>query len=169
MHNNDNLTPQTKAVPSVSQPFEKSDIADGETIKLLTEVGFLAIRRNRFTEASCIFETLAQFRPHADFPILGLALIDLSKGLHEVAIHRLTKALTTQPESTDLQSFLCLALFIAGHYEKVEQLAGQLTQDTSNPDTLHLLQTLTQEAKKRHSPLELCNEILERIPIVIRS
>lgn len=104
-----------------------------EAAQLLTEVGFLAVQRNRFPDAEKIFSTLQSFRPGADFPVIGLALTAMSQGRNEEAITGLLTALVDRPESEDLKVFLSLALMLGQRSWESQDVAGQLIANGEDP------------------------------------
>ena len=95
--------------------------AKAETVKLLTEIGFMAAAHCRVKEATTIFEGLQAMRPDSEYPAIGLAVAQLSGKHFDQAIKLLREnALAKNPDSADAKSFLGLALKMAGRTSESE-------------------------------------------------
>ncbi len=100
-------------------------------VKLLAEIGFLAISQGQLADARIIFTTLRAFRPDQDFPAIGMALIAIAENAPHNAITLLQEQIPRVPDSRNLHAFLGLALLFAGRHDDSRRL---LRQHAALPD-----------------------------------
>lgn len=93
---------------------------DGEEIRLLTELGFVAAGAGRLDWAEDIFHALMLLRPQRAFPHIGLALAYMNAARSQEAVALLERARVSVDEGqdgaalADVEAFRGLALQLAG-------------------------------------------------------
>jgi predicted Zn-dependent protease len=108
---------------------------DTQTVRLLTEIGFMAMSRGKAREAEAIFAGVQAARPESETPAIGLALTRIGARKLDDAIRILREeALTRKPESAEAKCYLGLALKLAGRSSEAEKVlreaAGAATGET---------------------------------------
>jgi predicted Zn-dependent protease len=104
---------------------------DSGDVRLLTEIGFLAMRYGRCEEARSIFSAVKALRPDQDAGHIGTALIDMLEGDLDTAIAALEKL----PTSDAARAFLGMALLKQGAAAEAQSVL--LDVAGSAPDTAH--------------------------------
>lgn len=113
-----------------------------ETVRLLTEIGFLAAGRGYPTEAMTIFTGLEAVRPGHEQAPIGIAVTHLNAGRAEEAVRHLRAASAAHPESDNLRAFFGLALKLAGRTRESEQVLQQLLQDGTDEQAVRMAKAL---------------------------
>ena len=104
------------------------------TVKLLSEIGFMAAARCRVQDATTIFEGLQAARPDSEYPAIGLAVAQLSGKNYDQAIKLLREnALAKNPDSADAKSFLGLALKMAGRTSESDTVLKEAATSGKGP------------------------------------
>lgn len=125
-----------------------------DVAQMLAEMGFLAVRRNRLPEAQRIFTTLRSARPDADYPVIGQALVAMTRGAQSDAANMLRAALVERPGSEDLKALLALALLIGQQTLDADEIANELLRNGQNPQARALALAVHDEAVKPTSPTD---------------
>lgn len=102
---------------SPMSPMSPLSPLDGDDVRLLAEVGFLAGARGHAPAARAIFGALALCRPEAWFPQVGLAMAALNRREHDEALRALDEGLRrvrAEAGRRELQALRALALQLAG-------------------------------------------------------
>lgn len=92
---------------------------DGDEIRLLTELGFVAAGAAQLRHAEEIFRALVHLRPQRAFPYIGWALACMNAGQSQEAVAVLDRAKAAigsaqdDAESVDIETFRGLALQLA--------------------------------------------------------
>jgi predicted Zn-dependent protease len=87
-----------------------------EQIRLLAELGLIAVGEGRLEEAEKIIEAVGAVRPREVAVYIARAMLELRRGQAENAIRLIEQeALQTHPGSPLLQAFLGMALLSAGY------------------------------------------------------
>lgn len=100
---------------------------DKEDVRLLTDVGFLALSYGDLGAAATIFKAVHIARPESEAGPLGLALADLAKGDVDAALETLRKL----PPSDPVQLYLAIALWRSGDREAAEDVFNDLKKTAS--------------------------------------
>lgn len=95
---------------------------DKEDVRLLTDVGFLALSYGDLRSATTIFNGVQIARPDGEAGPLGLALAALAKGDVGDALEILSKLPPTDP----VQLYLAIALWRSGDRQAAEDLFNDL-------------------------------------------
>ncbi len=114
----------------------QSEVLGADDIRLLTEVGFVGAGAGLWQQAQQLFEALATLRPNRDFPIIGLATLQLNRQQPEEAVLLLEKvrqALATQPDTPPedvamLAAFHGVALHCARRTAESQQVLQSVLQ-----------------------------------------
>ncbi len=85
-------------------------LISSEELKLLADIGFVAVSRGLFDHASAIFEALKAMRPDGEAGYLGLGMIDILRGTPAAAVTTLQSA----PRTDAVYTFLGIALMQSG-------------------------------------------------------
>lgn len=100
-----------------------------EDVRMLVDIGFIALSRGVDGHAAAIFEGVKAARPTEEAGHLGAALVHLYKGELDAAVAALRKL----PPSDAAQTFLGLALSRQGDTSEARRILGGVI-DTA-PDT----------------------------------
>jgi predicted Zn-dependent protease len=108
---------------------------DTETVRLLTEIGFMAMSRGKQREAEAIFAGVQAVRPKSETPAIGLALTRIGARKLDEAIRILRDdALARNPDSAEAKCYLGMALKLAGRASEADKVlreaAGAATGET---------------------------------------
>ncbi len=102
------------------------ELISEQDVRQLAEIGFAAARNSWVDESRTIFEGLETVRPDSEYPLIGLAVSEMSARRHDEAIVILQKkALKLNAESSMAQSFLGLALRLVGRSQESERWLKQ--------------------------------------------
>ncbi len=93
-------------------------LVSSDELKLLADIGFIAVSRGLFDHASAIFDALKAMRPEAEAAFLGQGMIDILRGAPVDAITTLKNA----PRTDAVYTFLGIALMQAGDLEEGRKL-----------------------------------------------
>jgi hypothetical protein len=104
---------------------------ESRDVRLLTEIGFLALRYGRCQEGRTIFTAVKALRPDQEEGYIGTALIDMLEGHLDTAIAALEKL----PTSDAARAFLGMALLKQG--ATADAQSALLDVAASAPDTPH--------------------------------
>ena len=121
---------------------------DTAEVRKLTEVGFLAAGYGLFEEAATLLDAVRTVRPDSEFPLIGLAVLELTRGTPEEAVSILRRqALPAFPNSSDVKSFLGLALFMVGHRQESRSVLEEVTADAdASAEALALARAVLEQA-----------------------
>ena len=98
-------------------------------VRLLTEIGFLALRHMRCDDSRTIFAAVTALRPDQEAGHIGAALTDLLSGDVDAAIARLEKL----PLSDAARAFLGLALVKQGAAGEALSILADVAASASDP------------------------------------
>lgn len=117
-------------------------------VRRLTEVGFLACGQGRFDEATTIFDALREARPQSEYPLIGLAVLELARNNADGAVAVLRRqALSAFPDSATVKAFLGFALFAQGHRQESRAILEPLVADaTTGAEVLALARGVLESA-----------------------
>jgi hypothetical protein len=104
---------------------------ESRDVRLLTEIGFLALRYLRCDDARTIFAAIRALRPDQEAGHIGAALTDLLSGDVEPAIAKLEKL----PTSDAARAFLGMALLKQGDTPTALDVLADVA--TAAPGTPH--------------------------------
>ncbi|WP_181705344.1 tetratricopeptide repeat protein [Chthonobacter rhizosphaerae] len=113
-------------MPSGSRAL--TDLLDGEDLRLLADIGFIAATRGLHGQAGAIFAALQALRPDTEAPSIGLALTDLAAGRPQDALDRLARG----PRTPAVLVFQGIAAVRCGRRRDAVALFGRLIAD--HPD-----------------------------------
>ena len=69
-------------------------------------------------------------RPNSEYPLIGFAVVELARGRPEEAVRLLqSQALPAFPDSSDVKSFIGLALHLSGRRQESRDLLHQVQAD----------------------------------------
>ncbi|MEL6681604.1 MAG: hypothetical protein AAFQ09_03050 [Pseudomonadota bacterium] len=83
-----------------------AELLETDDLKLLTDIGFIAVSRGLKDHAAAIFNAVQAIRPEGEAGYLGLGMIDILGGDPMAAV----KTLRSAPESDAVRTFLGIAL-----------------------------------------------------------
>jgi hypothetical protein len=117
-------------MPPAADPTCVLSAAD---MQLIAQIGFMACNARHGAAAYQIFEGLRELRPERTFPLIGLAMANLSTGKPEEAVRLLRdQALPAHPEDEELIVFLGLSLRAA---KRMTESATVLNKLLASPGT----------------------------------
>jgi len=87
-----------------------------EEVRLLTEIGFVAIGRNDPDRARRLFAALCELRPDVTFAYLGLAMALMSGGRAPEAVDLLLKVASQFADDPEVQTLLGMALRLCNRH-----------------------------------------------------
>lgn len=106
---------------------------DSNLLKLLMEMGFLAVNTGRLGKAAVIFKGVAQARPESVYPHIGLGCVAMGRGDYAGATEILNNAPVTERAERDLcQGFLGMALKLDGRHGESRQVLIRLQTEGEN-------------------------------------
>ncbi|WP_341367281.1 hypothetical protein [Yoonia sp. BS5-3] len=103
-----------------------AELLEQEDLKLLTDIGFIAVSRGLKDHAVAIFDGVKAMRPEGEAGYLGLGMVEILNGDPAAAV----KTLQTAPPSDAVNTFLGIALVQASEVKKGQKLL-QSVIDTS--------------------------------------
>ncbi|QJP15559.1 hypothetical protein G3545_18995 [Starkeya sp. ORNL1] len=107
----------------ISEAFETEDV------RLLTDIGFIALSRGLDTHATAIFEGVRALRPRQEAGPLGLALVHMFRGELDQAV----AGLRALPPSDAALTFLGIALSRQGAQAEARDILADVI--ATAPDT----------------------------------
>ena len=108
-------------------------------MKLLSEIGFLALETGLSKNAKAIFDGLKAVRPESELPIIGLASIAIVTGKAQDAINMLEKeALKIKPDSDLAKAYLGMSYKLDGHGSKAEELLKEVMKTGKDESALSI-------------------------------
>lgn len=99
---------------------------DGEDVRLLADIGFIALSAGFLREAGEIFEGVKAVRPEGEAGSLGLAMVDMARGDLDKAV----SVLRALPPSSASRAYLGLALARRGDKDEARDVFGMVMQQT---------------------------------------
>jgi Flp pilus assembly protein TadD len=106
---------------------------ESDLLKLLMEMGFLAVNTGRLGEAAVIFKGVARARPNSAYPRIGLGCVAMGRGDYAGAAEILNNAPATERAERDLcQGFLGMALKLDGRSDECREVLHQLQAEGEN-------------------------------------
>ena len=106
---------------------------DSDLLKVLMEMGFLAIKAGKLGEAETIFQGVAQARPTSGHPQIGLGCVAMGRGDFDKAVEILEGAPAKEREERDLcMGFLAMALKLDGRSEECREVVARLQAEGKN-------------------------------------
>lgn len=98
-----------------------------EDIRLLADVGFIALSRGFLAEARALLDALRLLRPGSDACLVGEGVFWLAMGEPAIAVEKLRCG----PPSDAVRSFLGIALFQSGAVEEATDVLDDVAQTAS--------------------------------------
>jgi Tetratricopeptide repeat len=105
------------------------EMLESRDVRLLTEIGFLALRYLRFDDSRTIFAAVKALRPDQEAGHIGAALTDLLSGDIDQAIASLEKL----PTSDAARAFLGMALVKQGATADALTVLADVAASPSDP------------------------------------
>jgi Flp pilus assembly protein TadD len=106
---------------------------DSDLLKLLMEMGFLAINAGRLGEAETIFQGVAQARPNSGYPQIGLGCVAMGRGDYDKAAEILRDSPAKEQEERDLcMGFMAMALKLNGRNAECQDVVSRLQAEGKN-------------------------------------
>lgn len=125
------------------------DRPDGDDIRLLGEIGFLAAGRGMPREAEAIAAGFAAWRPASALAGMVRAIAAMGAGRDDEAARVLREdALRAEPDSADAKALLGLALERAGYRQAAQGVLEPLAADAGGDDTAGRLARAVLEARR---------------------
>lgn len=117
-----------------------------DLVKLLMEIGYVAVGSGLSAEAAAIFAGVEAARPESELPAIGLAVSQMNSGRADEAVRTLRdKALVRKPDSQIAKSFLGLALKLAGFQADSRALLSEVVQANAHAEAVAMAQSLLAE------------------------
>jgi len=122
-----------------------------ETLRLISDIGFMATSNGLSTQAKSIFDAVELLRPDSVLPDIGKALNYLNLNQFQNALDVLEKkALKKEPDDPTVNAFIGMALMLMGRNNESEGfLKPVLNQD--DKVAANLASTLLEELKSQAS------------------
>ncbi len=120
--------------------------ADTALVKLLMEIGYVAVGSGMTPAAEALFQAVRAARPASDGPIIGLAVARLNSGDYAEAVRLLGQdAAKLSPPSELARAFYGLALRKAGSRTESETVLREVCENGRDAAAVALAQSLLQE------------------------
>ena len=116
-----------------------------EIVKLLMEIGYIAVGQGLYRESRAIFEALRRARENSEYPLIGLAVCELNAGQGDVALKLLEEAENLNSENYLIKSFKGLAYKVMGEIFKAKEVLEDVLSNTEQKDALNLARALLDE------------------------
>ncbi|MCX5772423.1 MAG: tetratricopeptide repeat protein [Candidatus Hydrogenedentes bacterium] len=112
-------------------------------VRLLAELGLIAVGEGRLEEAAAITDAVAAYRPNEVAVYVARALIELRRGKPEDAVRLLeSDALANHPGNPMLQTFLGMALMAAGYGARARGILETMALQQTDMKAAALAQSL---------------------------
>ncbi len=118
---------------------------DTALVKLLMEVGYLATGNGFSDEARTIFRGVAAARPESEYPLIGLAVVEMNEGNLQEAVRLLEKARKLNPESWLAASFMGLAYKLSGETTKSRAVLEEVVARAKDATAVSMARALLAE------------------------
>lgn len=103
------------------------DVLDAGEVRLLAEIGYVAVGRGLHGEAGRLFQAVQAARPESAAAGIGRALLALSRGENDEAVRVLERdALRAEPTSLEARRVLALALGLAGRMNEQSRVSAEI-------------------------------------------
>lgn len=109
-------------------PAAPSPVLGGDEVRLLTEIGFVAIGRSDPDRARQLFTALCELRPDSAFAYLGLAMALMSGGRALEAVRLLLQVISRFPKDAQAQTQLGMALRLCNRHAQSTAVLTQLVR-----------------------------------------
>ena len=122
---------------------------DPDLIKLLMQMGYMAINMNRLNEAKTIFRGLAKARPDISYPKIGLGCTAIANGDFASAIEILNGATTMESTETErdlCRSILGIALKLEGRHDESQEVLNQLRTEGAHETAIGIADKFMEES-----------------------
>lgn len=108
----------------------KAEEFDSETVRLIAEIGFIAVSYGLAEEAEQIFKAFRVMRPDQEAGALGLSLACMVRGDVDGALKHLESA----PPTDTIQTYRGLALLRKGDLDTAKEILTEITElDETSP------------------------------------
>ena len=108
-------------------------------LKLLSEIGFLALETGLTKNSQAIFDGIKAIRAESELPIIGLASVAIVQGKTQEAINLLEKeALKIKPDSDLAKAYLGMSYKLDGHNSKAEKLLKEVLKTGKDESALSI-------------------------------
>ncbi|MEM8796789.1 MAG: hypothetical protein AAGE61_14575 [Pseudomonadota bacterium] len=122
-----------------------SEILDSDEIRLLSDIGFIAVSRGLMVHGSAIFDAVKALRPEQEAGYLGQGMLDILSGDPASAVEKLKSA----PPTDGVRAFLGIALIQVGNIPEGRTMLESVKQEADGTpfariasDTLETLETV---------------------------
>ena len=122
---------------------------NSDEVRMLVDLGFVAVTRGMEAQAAAIFDGVQAIRPDQDASYIGPALILMNKGDVASAI----KLLRSRPPSDSIRLFLGMALLRLGEIAEGEAVLHDLVATAREPALVELGNLLLASAGDSQRPL----------------
>ncbi|MEM7693051.1 MAG: hypothetical protein AAF318_01260 [Pseudomonadota bacterium] len=110
-------------------PGTPEDLIEADDVRLLAEIGFLALSKGLTVEAERIFEGIAAVRPGQEVSAIGRGLTALAKGDANAAV----TILRAGPKTDAVATYLALALAKAGETDAAKAQLTDIAEMALDP------------------------------------
>ena len=100
-----------------------TEILNSEELKLLADIGFIAVSRGLSNHAGAIFDVIREMRPEQEAGFLGHGMIKILEGNASEAL----KDLEAAPKTDGVLTFLGIAYIQTGNAQKGKELLEEVT------------------------------------------
>ncbi len=101
-----------------------AEVLNSEQLKLLADIGFIAISHGLPNHAGAIFDVISEMRPEQEAGFLGHGMIKILEGKAAEA----PKYLEAAPKSDGVLTFLGIAYIQSGNVQKGQELLQDIVQ-----------------------------------------
>lgn len=117
-------------------------------VKLLNEIGYVAIGRGLKNDAETIFDSLSTIRPNSELPLIGLAVCALNFGKFNEALDILSKrAAKINPDSDLVKVFFALVLMYSKRTKQCKEIVSEVIKNNKDEIAVGLAKTIESELK----------------------
>ncbi len=110
-------------------PSSPNDLIGSQDIRLLAEIGFLALSKGMHAEAEAIFDGIAVVRPDQEVSFIGRGLVALARGDAHAAVAILRQG----PKTDAVATYLALALARTGERDAAKEQLEDVADMASDP------------------------------------
>jgi hypothetical protein len=117
-----------------------------DLVKLLFEIGYVAVGRGLQSYAEGIFNALIAARPKSELPVVGMAVCKMSFGDFALAYKVLVeKALVINPESDIAKSFLGMVSHCCGATKETVAIVSEVADDVKDAGAVGMAKAVLSE------------------------
>lgn len=117
-----------------------------EYVKLLNEIGYVAIGKGMKKEAESIFDALIKIRPNSELPLIGLAVCKINFGNFKEALDLLAiKANKINPDSDLVKAFTALVLMFTKQKKECKNILENILDNNKDATAVALAKSIKEE------------------------